>query len=83
MTLDSLLSEYQALQERVRCAETQRDELAEALARLAKPALQARLEAAVVCLAKLVRQLERVQGYSTHEQQQELREARAVIAEGV
>lgn len=32
-------------------------------------------------LRSLVRQLERIGGYTTHEQQAELREARALIAE--
>lgn len=41
----------------------------------------AQRDAALKSLRLLVRQLERVQGYSTHEQQSELREARAVLAE--
>lgn len=81
MTLDSLLTEYQALQERVRCAEAQRDALADALARLAPNVVLAQRDAALESLRRLVRQLERIQGYATHEAQMELREARAVIAE--
>lgn len=42
---------------------------------------EARLEHALDALKALVKQLEKVQGYSSHTQQAELREARAVIAE--
>lgn len=42
-------------------------------------AVKAERDRAVVMLRKLVRQLEHVGGYMTHEQQTELREARAFI----
>lgn len=42
---------------------------------------QARADRAIASLRALVRQLERIGGYATHEDQAEVREARAVIAE--
>ncbi len=60
-----------------------RDQQLDALAaQRSDEAIAAQRDAAMVVLAALVRQLERVQGYSTHEAQAELREARALIAEG-
>lgn len=43
--------------------------------------LQARHDRALACLRALLRQLERVQGYSSHDEQQQLRDARALLAE--
>jgi hypothetical protein len=43
--------------------------------------LQARHDRALDCLKALLRQLERIQGYSTHDEQQQLRDARALLAE--
>jgi hypothetical protein len=42
---------------------------------------EAKLEHALDALSRLVRQLERVGGYAKHEDQAELQEARAVLAE--
>ena len=41
----------------------------------------AQRDRAIAAISKLVRQLECIQGYATYEQQAELREARAVLAE--
>jgi hypothetical protein len=61
-----------------------RTELADACAHRQAPSddvLAARLAVALESLSALVRQLERIGGYATHEQQAELRTARAVLAE--
>jgi hypothetical protein len=42
---------------------------------------EAREERALDLLTRLLRQLERVQGYSSHSEQADLREARALLAE--
>jgi hypothetical protein len=43
--------------------------------------LTAQRDSAIESLKKLVRQLERIRGHSTYQDQADLREARAVIAE--
>lgn len=57
------------------------DQLTRELANLRDKSKAVALKRLTVSLAALVRQLERVQGYSTHEQQAELREARALLVE--
>ena len=81
LTIDAFLADYNAMRERAERAEAERDVALEQLTKRAPEVIQAERDRAILCVYQLVRQLERIQGYSTHAEQTELRHARAVLVE--
>lgn len=80
-SIDAFLADYNAMRERAEIAEQRCAELADAILRQSPTAIAARLSNALDSLKALERQLAKIGGYATHEQQAEIREARAVLAE--
>lgn len=77
--LDTFLADYNAMRQRAETAEARVADLTEALARNAPSAVAAERDALAASLRALVSRLERVGGWTTHEDQAALRAAKAIL----